>query len=231
MVIKATIGNINHAKKLWLNEFKVHDWKYEDKESMTEKEISIETWDGCNSLSDYDINPDYWKPLNNKVLNAIKVDNPTISVERYRKVGQFDTKICSITSDVAKKKFDTSINISAGHFIRANDIRQRYKLPYNEIKRLKERCAEKVRETMPLLTQEEQKEKTDEMFFDWSLATGHHLGKKDVAKAVLENLNSDLNNVDNKVSVNDDQYSKDIEKMKNGNHEEKNNTVDEPKDL
>ena len=230
VIVKAVIGNISQAKKIWLNEFKIHEYKYEDSESMTEKEISTRTWHGCDSDSDYEDNINFYRRWNNKVMCAIKVERPDISIERYRKLGFAETKICAIDFNTAEHKKKVYLNRSAGLYCVAEDLKDRYKLPNNNIKLFKEHCMKHIEITLPHLTMEQRKDKVDEMIFDKGLTIGHSFGIKDIFNAMLGGCNKKLKNVDKRVSIQDDQYSKDIEEMKNGNPEPKDDTTDEPKD-
>lgn len=181
------------ALHIWRKILRLDKAYFKDRQELTEKNISILTWEDCTSAS-YDENPLLYKRWNNRVIDKWMELDDKCRIIRIRgisttkpTVGEYITRICRSDNKNAVDRMKKKINISTGVLGSAIRDNEQYNLDQDVgqlfFQGLKERT-----QALPGMSEERTSKALLEFTNKQLVEAGRLLGREEVADSILNVL-------------------------------------------
>lgn len=217
--VMSEIG-ILQAFHIWKKILELDKHQFKEKQDLTEKNISILTWEDCTA-DKYDDNPLLYKRWNNRVINKWMELDPRCRIIRIRgisttppTVGERITRICRSDRKNAVDRLKHKTNISAGVLSSAIRDNEKYKLD-QDVGRLFLKSVHDKTKALPGMSEEQTAKALTEFTTKQLVEAGKLIGREEVAESLLSVLDMRPALVE-KDEKNEDLYSSDAkERRKN----------------
>lgn len=181
------------ALHIWKKILKLDKYQFKDQQGLTEKNISILTWDDCTANS-YDENPLLYKRWNNRVISKWMELDDRCRIIRIRGIsttnpttGEFITRICKSDKTNSVKKLKHKVSIGVGLMGSAIRDNEHYELDQDVGQLFFQGLHEKAK-SLPGMSDE----KTSKALLDFTnkqlVEAGRLLGREEVADSILNVL-------------------------------------------
>jgi hypothetical protein len=184
---------ILQAMHIWRKILKLDKYYFKDKQKLTEKNISILTWDGCTA-DKYEENPLLYKRWNNQVINKWMSLDDKCRMVRIRGVsttnpttGQRITRLCRSDKKNTVDRLKHKVNISAGIMSSALRDNEHYELDQDVGQLFFQGLHDKTK-TLPGMNEERTSKALLEFTNTQLVEAGKLLGREEVADSILNVL-------------------------------------------
>jgi hypothetical protein len=129
-------ADLQDVVNLWRDVFGLHKHGFHDKKSMSEKDLSMRTWEGCTG-GVYEEDPSRYQRWNDKVKALFNQQMPSgvmllrLRSKFFKRGKGAVSKICKADKNFALDKLKVQLNVAVGNMATAFRINERMKLKHN----------------------------------------------------------------------------------------------------